>query len=106
MPGGRIVAGVEKPPSCALTRDGLERQRRRYRAAGEAAGLVERSALRLRVDFNDAVDLELIDQLVAVERECCPFFEIDWKRSARRMQVDVASEHRRALDAVASNFGF
>ena len=41
--------------------------------------------------------------MIAVERECCPFFVFDFDERARRLEVSVRDdEHAPALDAIAS----
>jgi hypothetical protein len=43
----------------------------------------------------------VVEQLVAVERECCPFFTIDWEPATRVLSFAVCdSEHEPALDAI------
>lgn len=93
-------------PSCALDEAGLRSQLERYRRAGEGARLIERAPRRLVVDLHDHVDGSLIEQAVAVERECCPFFALDWEPAQRRLTVAVShAEHERALDAIAFALG-
>jgi hypothetical protein len=43
-----------------------------------------------------------VDELVAVERECCPFFMIRWEPEPRRFSIAVRRpEEEPALEAVA-----
>jgi len=89
-------------PSCALDQSGLRRQLERYRRAGRGAVLVERSGRRLVVDLDEHVDASAVEEAIAVERECCPFFAIDWRAEPRRLTVSVSRpEHEPALDAIA-----
>ena len=88
--------------SCALDEDGLRRQYERYRRVGAGARLLERSRRRLVVGLDRGVAPELVDQLLAVERECCPFFGLGFDRDAMRLTVSVSdAEHEPALDAIA-----
>jgi hypothetical protein len=78
----------------------------RYRHAGLEARLVERSLQRLVVDLDQHVDVQLVARLLAVERECCPFFSLGWQPSRRRLTVSVSRvEHAPALDAIAFALG-
>jgi hypothetical protein len=58
------------------------------------------------VDLNEHVDPKLVEELLAVERECCPFLELGWEPRAQRLTVCVAhTEHEPALDAIAFALG-
>jgi hypothetical protein len=93
-------------PSCALDETGLRLQYERYRRVGAHACLLDRSDRRLIVDLDEHVDRELVDELVATERECCPFFGLDWQRDRRRLAVSVSqAEHEPALEAIAFALG-
>jgi hypothetical protein len=89
-------------PSCALDESGLREQLARYRAVGHGARLLERTPRRLVVEIDGAVEKDLVEEVLAVERECCPFFTLDWMAEARRFVVSVSTvEHEPALDAIA-----
>jgi hypothetical protein len=93
-------------PSCALDEVGLRSQLERYRRAGQGAHPIERSRRRFVVEFDERIDGQLIAQAVAVERECCPFFALDWQAARRRLSVSVSRvEHEPALDALAFALG-
>jgi hypothetical protein len=48
----------------------------------------------------------LLEQTLAIERECCPFFGFDFDASSRYLRVTVASaEQLPALDAIAHRLG-
>jgi hypothetical protein len=89
-------------PSCALDDAGLRLQLERYRQAGAGARLVDRTPRSLVVDLDEQVDTQLVDETIATERECCPFFTLDWEPERRRLTVAVSRvEHEPALDAIA-----
>jgi predicted DCC family thiol-disulfide oxidoreductase YuxK len=89
-------------PSCALDGRGLRLQLQRYRSAGRGARLIDQTAQRLVVELDPAVEGGLIDELLAVERECCPFLTLDWEPDRRRLAFSVSEvEHEPALDGVA-----
>ena len=50
---------------------------------------------------------EANEKLIAVERECCPFYELDYNPSARHLTIVVdQAEHEPALRAIAYSLGF
>jgi len=93
-------------PSCALDEAGLRSQHERHRQTDEGARMVERRSRRLVVDFNEHVDPRLVEELLVVERECCPFFELGWEADLRRLTVSISQlEAEPALDAIAFALG-
>ena len=76
-------------PSCRLDPNGLRSQRDRYRALGEQAVRVARKPGRLAVGFNPNVDERLLAEAIAVERRCCPFFELSYDTGARELTISV-----------------
>jgi hypothetical protein len=45
----------------------------------------------------------VVDELVAVERRCCPFLDLRWDPNERRLSVAVSrAEHEPALDAITA----
>jgi hypothetical protein len=90
------------PSSCALDEAALRAQRERYRRAGESVRLVARTRREVVVDLDEHVDTRLVDELVAVERACCPFFTLDWEAERRQLIIRVSqAEYEPALDAIA-----
>lgn len=93
-------------PSCALDEAGLRLQLGRYRRAGEGARLIEQTRRRFVVELDEHADGTLIEEAVAIERECCPFFTIEWEPARRRLTVLVSHvDHEPALDAIAFALG-
>lgn len=96
----------EEAPSCALEEAGLARQRERYRSAGAGARVLERSRRRLVLELSERADARQVEELVAIERECCPFFELSWQPAQRRLAVAVSREAEEpALEAIAFALG-
>jgi hypothetical protein len=96
----------ELAPSCELDADGLRVQVERYRRAGEGAELLERSPRLLAVRLRGGVDAAEVSEAVAIERECCPFYEIEWDPGSRRLSFGVTrAEHEPALGAIATALG-
>jgi hypothetical protein len=89
-------------PSCALDHKDLSLQLERYHRVGRGARQVERTPQRLVVELDEQVDGGLVSEAIAIERECCPFFELDWDPDRRQLRVEVsAEEHAPALEAIA-----
>ncbi|MEA2472578.1 MAG: hypothetical protein QOE06_493 [Thermoleophilaceae bacterium] len=74
--------------SCSLDSDGRAEQLARYAALAPSVRHVEREELSLAISFADDYDRALLDELVAVERECCPFLQIDVADA--RLTISVA----------------
>jgi hypothetical protein len=89
-------------PSCALDEHGLRQQLERYRQAGRGARMIDRTRRSLVVDLDPRVDTTLIEETIATERECCPFFDLGWEPNIRRLTISVSqAEHEPALEAIA-----
>jgi hypothetical protein len=89
--------------ACRLEGDGARMQAGRYRALAEHAEEVSRIPRALIARFDASVDPALVAGALAVERECCPFFELDYDEAARRLEISVADRDLEpALDAVAA----
>jgi len=93
-------------PSCALDEAGLHAQLERYRRVGQGAALVDRGSRHLVVQLDQHVNVGVVDAALAVERECCPFFTLDWRAPTRRLTISIAEpEHQPALDGIAFALG-
>ncbi|HEV2975134.1 MAG TPA: hypothetical protein VGX69_09095 [Solirubrobacteraceae bacterium] len=93
-------------PSCALDEVGLRRQLERYRRIGRGARVRDRTARALVLDVDRRVEVKLVEAAIATERECCPFFDVRWEPTARRLAISVShAEHEPALDAIAFALG-
>jgi hypothetical protein len=92
--------------SCALDEAGLDAQLARYRAVGRGAVVLSRADRRAVIRVSGRVPDAVVDDLVAVERGCCPFFELDWRAEERKLTVAVPSaRHVPALDAILRALG-
>lgn len=93
-------------PSCALEEDGRRAQAARYRLAGEGAIVLEHGPRRLSVRLGEQIDVGRVQELIAIERECCPFFEIGWDPASRKLTIAVRRGHDEpALAAIALALG-
>jgi hypothetical protein len=73
---------------------------------GRGARLLERTPRRLVIEVDRAVDVAVVEGTLAVERECCPFFALDWRPAQRRLAISVsAADDEPAIDAIAFALG-
>jgi hypothetical protein len=92
--------------SCALDETELGQQLERYRRIGEGARIVEHHRQTLVIEVDPNVEPELIGEAIAVERQCCPYFALDWEAGRRRLAVSVSTAAQQpALDAIAFALG-
>lgn len=93
-------------PHCALDTAGLQHQGARYARLAPAVASLERNGRMLTVEFGASVDRRLLEQTLAIERECCPFFTLELDEAERRLRASVDDEdHAAALDALAAALG-
>ncbi|HKP88672.1 MAG TPA: hypothetical protein VJT75_01740 [Thermoleophilaceae bacterium] len=91
------------PPRCDLDEAGLRDQGARYARLAPSVLAVEREPRALTVRFGPDLDVDLLEEALAVERRCCPFFELDFEGRGRRLRASVSeAEHASALDALAA----
>jgi catechol 2,3-dioxygenase-like lactoylglutathione lyase family enzyme len=91
------------PSACSLEGDDLEAQQARYAALAGHVTAVERSGPRLVAELDEDVDEAAVEELMAVERRCCPFFLLDFDEVGRRLAVSVTDpDQERALDSIES----
>ncbi len=89
--------------ACRLDAEGARRQAERYRALASHAEGLSRHPGALVARFDATVDRDLVARALAVERECCPFFELGYDEAARRLEISVADgDLEPALDALAA----
>jgi arsenite methyltransferase len=107
---GSAIVRARKPldPAaigCSLTQGEARERRATAGPVAAAARHTERRGDRLTIEFGPELDEELLRELVAAERECCPFFDLDYDPGSRRLVATVAdAEHRPGLDALADLF--
>jgi hypothetical protein len=86
---------------CGLDGAGLTAQRDRYARLATSVDAVERRPDRLLVCFGPDVDTALLEQALAIERRCCPFFRLTFDASTRRLEIGVdRADENAALDAL------
>ena len=93
---------VAENPSCALDEAGIREQRARYARLAPGVARVVREPEAVLIHFRDGFDRGALDQALAVERECCPFYRFELDDSGHRLEVTVReAEQLPALDAIA-----
>jgi hypothetical protein len=92
-------------PSCALDEAGIQAQQARYADLAPCVTTLEREPEAVLVEFREDFDRDLLEEALAVERECCPFFQFHFEDSRPRLRVTVESEQLPALDAMAHALG-
>jgi len=86
---------------CRLDLAGVRVQADRYRRLGATAVHVDRRDGVLSVTFGTALDERLLRETIAVERECCAFFDFDYQPAERRLSITVQHpQQEAALDAL------
>ena len=94
------------PASCSLDDSGLDAQRGRYRVVGEHSQVLELGRRRVAVRVDPEVPATVVEELVGVERSCCPFFGLDWDPRRRRLAVSVSRpQDEPALEAITHALG-
>src|SRR5687768_17241771 len=89
-------------PSCALDEAGVADQRARYARLAPSVGRIERQAEAVVIEFRERFDRQSLEEALAVERRCCPFFRFEFDESQRRLRATVREpEQLPALDALA-----
>jgi hypothetical protein len=90
--------------ACSLSPDGLQSQLGRWRRLGRGIASVERGPRRLAIVFDSGLDRALLEETVAVERDCCPFFRFEVDERTLTISVAEPTEEP-ALDALAHALG-
>ena len=93
-------------PGCAATANELRRQHERMKALAPTVSHVYEASDQLTIEFAPDFDRELLDETLAVERVCCPFFGFRLDDGGRRLTVTIDdSERRAALEALSHALG-
>jgi hypothetical protein len=101
-----IDEAIAQIPTCALDEKGMATQRDRYARLAPDVERLEREPDAVLIQFREDFDRELIEETLAVERACCPFFLFDFDENGRRLRTTVREpEQLPALDAMAYALG-
>ena len=94
------------PDGCTLSFAGLAQQQGRAARLLPSVATLTRSEDELRVSFGPEVDRALVDELVATERGCCSFLEIDYDGSTRLLRIGANdAQGREIVGQMAEFFG-
>ena len=97
-----LSRAAAKIPSCTLVAEGLQGQRERGVRLSRTVVNIKRERVALVIDFAPDLDRQALYELIATERECCPFLGLDWNPRMRRLTVSVARrKDEPALEAIA-----
>ncbi|HEY5318852.1 MAG TPA: hypothetical protein VIJ20_12760 [Solirubrobacteraceae bacterium] len=97
---------LDQIPSCALDHTGRREQAARYARLGPSITNARRESEALLIEFNPGFDRRTLDEALAVERECCPFFRFAFEEEPPSLRVTVAqAEMLPALEAIAYALG-
>jgi hypothetical protein len=89
------------PASCTLDSSELGEQLSRYRLVGLGARVVHDGPQQLVIRVDDEVADSVIEELLTVERSCCPFFKMEWGARSRHLSIGVSRlEDAPALEAL------
>jgi hypothetical protein len=92
----------ELPLACSLDETEMAAQRARYAVVARHVQSLASGERSLKARLDETLDGAVLRELIDVERECCPFFEIGYDAGERVLSVSVASdEHTPALEAIA-----
>jgi hypothetical protein len=101
----RFGTALTSIPSCALDSEGRRAQTARYDAVAGSVAAVRREPDGVFVEFEERVDPVLVDEIIAVERDCCPWLHLEFDQAARHLAVTVTEVSMLpALDAIAAAF--
>jgi hypothetical protein len=99
---GAFDQAIAAIPSCALDEAGVADQRARYARLAPTVSRIERDAEAVLIEFREQFDRQTLEEALAVERQCCPFFLFEFDDSQRRLRATVRDpEQLPALDAMA-----
>jgi hypothetical protein len=92
----------ELPLACSLDETAMAAQRARYAVVARHVQSLASGERSLKARIDETLDGAVLRELIEVERECCPFFEIAYDAAERLLSVSVSSEeHAPALQAIA-----
>jgi hypothetical protein len=74
--------------------------------AGAGAEVVVHDARKIAIRVGADADPALVEELIAVERSCCPFYDLAYEPDERLLTIAVTTgEHEPALGAIAFALG-
>jgi hypothetical protein len=76
------------PKACTLSPEGRVRQRDRFEEVRGDILDIDRTPTALTIRFAPGADERLLGELIAAERECCSFLEIEYSERVLRIASD------------------
>ena len=96
---------MQIPPSCTLDEAAMREQKARYVRIAQTVTSVRREPDALEIAFDDRLDINALERVIEVERDCCPFFRFSFEPLERRLTVTVDDPAtRQALEAIEQGF--
>jgi hypothetical protein len=93
---------IAEIPTCALDGESISAQRDRYARLAPDVKRLDREPEAVLIEFREKFDRRTLEEALAVERECCPFFIFEFDEAERRLRTTVRErENLPALDAIA-----
>jgi hypothetical protein len=100
--GTTFDEAIEAIPTCALDQEGIAAQRARYTRLSADVERLKREREAILIEFREGFDRRILDEALAVERACCPFFLFDFDDGSRRLRATVREpDQLPALEALA-----
>jgi hypothetical protein len=91
---------------CTLDESGMGKQRARYARIARSVTSFDRRADSIRLRLSADFDRRILDELMNVEAQCCPFFRFALAEAGTELTVSVDdAEMLPALEAIASQLG-
>ena len=81
-----LVTGI---PECKLSVPELRDQQARYRRVAQWVDELRRDGREVVVRLTPGADQDLVREVVAVERDCCPFYAISYDAGAGILRFGV-----------------
>jgi hypothetical protein len=101
-----LALASDRLPSCALDEAGVQAQQARHARLAPSLISFERRGEAVLFGFGETYDRQALEEMVAVEKQCCPFFEFTIDRAKRELRVSVTEKEMvPALEAIASHLG-
>ena len=98
-----FTSAMEQINTCALDEQGIQEQRQRHARLAPSITNIERGDEAVEIRFAPRFDRQALEEMVAVEEKCCPFFQFAFDKQKGELTVTVReAEQAPALDAIAA----